>query len=85
MASLQIDYYGDINCPWCVVGEFRLDKVIAENFPGLSVDIRHRPFVLIEDCPKEGLKISDLLWSRYRVTDPQIAFAAPEAAAQIQG
>lgn len=37
---LQIDFYTEITCPWCIIGHHRLDKVLAERFPELDVDIR---------------------------------------------
>lgn len=39
MSLLKIDLYGDTVCPWCIIGEHRLDKVLEERFPGLDVDI----------------------------------------------
>ncbi|WP_376957583.1 DsbA family protein [Azospirillum sp. A26] len=82
---LQIDLYTEITCPWCIIGHHRLDKVLAERFSGLDVDIRHHPVLLLPDAPAEGLYIPDLLLSRYGVTDPKAAFARPEAEARASG
>lgn len=82
---LKIDLFTEITCPWCIIGHHRLDKVLAERFPGLEVDIRQRPVLLLPNAPKEGLYIPDLLRSRYGVTDPKASFARPEAEARASG
>ena len=82
---LQIDLYTEITCPWCIIGRHRLDKVLAERFPDLDVDIRHHPVLLLPDAPAEGLYIPDLLRARYGVMDPKASFARPEAEARASG
>ncbi|MCW2410735.1 MULTISPECIES: DsbA family oxidoreductase [unclassified Sphingobium] len=82
---LQITLYTEISCPWCFIGHHRLDKVLAERFPQLDVDIRQQAVLLLPDAPPEGLFIPDLLRSRYGVTDPKAAFARPEAEARMSG
>jgi predicted DsbA family dithiol-disulfide isomerase len=82
---LLIDLYTEISCPWCLVGQYRLDKVLAERFPELAVDIRHHPVLLLPDAPEAGIYIPDLLRMRHGVTDPKAAFARPEAEARSSG
>lgn len=82
---MKIDLYTDISCPWCILGQHRLDKVLNEQFPELDVSIRHHPVLLQADAPAEGLNIADLLRSRYGITDPKTAFARPEAEARASG
>ncbi|MXV09222.1 DsbA family protein [Xanthomonas sp. LMG 9002] len=82
---LKIDLYTEISCPWCFVGHHRLDKVLAERFPDLAVDIRQHPVLLLPDAPVGGLYIPDLLRSRYGITDPKAAFARPEGEARASG
>ena len=82
---LDIDLYTETTCPWCIVGQHRLDKVLDEQFPGLAVNIRHHPVLLLPGAPAEGLVIADLLRSRYGVTDPRMAFARPEGEARASG
>jgi predicted DsbA family dithiol-disulfide isomerase len=82
---LNIDLYTEISCPWCIVGQHRLDKVLAERFPDLTVDIRHHPVLLIPDAPAEGIFIPDLLRTRHGVTDAKAAFARPEFEARTSG
>lgn len=82
---LKIDLHTEISCPWCFVGHHRLDKVLAERFPDLAVDIRQHPVLLLPDAPASGLYIPDLLRSRYGITEPKAAFARPEAEARASG
>ncbi|MBB3345359.1 DsbA family protein [Luteimonas sp. RC10] len=82
---LKIDLYTEISCPWCIIGHHRLDKVLAERFAGLDVDIRQHPVLLLPDAPAQGLYIPDLLRSRYGITDPKASFARPEAEARASG
>lgn len=82
---LRIDLYTEITCPWCIIGQHRLDKVLAERFPELVTDIHHHPVLLLPDAPTTGLYIPDLLRSRYGASDPKVAFARPEAEARASG
>lgn len=82
---MQIDLYTEITCPWCIVGHHRLDKVLAERFPDLVVDIRQHPVLLLPDASAGGLYIPDLLRSRYGINDPKVAFARPEGEARASG
>lgn len=85
MTTLKIDLYTEISCPWCIIGQHRLDKVLAERFPDLAVDIEHHPVILMPDGPPEGVRIADLLKSRYGVTNPSAAWARPHAEARASG
>ncbi|WP_088704703.1 DsbA family protein [Rhizobium sp. R693] len=82
---LKIELYTEITCPWCIIGQHRLDKVLAERFSGLVADIRHHPVLLLPDAPAAGVYIPDLLRSRYGAADPKAAFARPEGAARASG
>lgn len=85
MNVLKIDLYTEISCPWCIIGLHRLDKVLAERFADLTVDIEHHPMMLMPDCPPQGARIVDLLRTRYGVTDPSSAWARPHAEARASG
>ncbi|MEQ1344974.1 DsbA family oxidoreductase [Acinetobacter seifertii] len=82
---LQIDLYTEISCPWCLVGQYRLDKVLRERFPKLATNIRHHPILLLSHVPATGLYIPDLLKKRYGVTDPKSSFTRVEGEALISG
>lgn len=85
MTALKIDLYTDIICPWCLIGNHRLDKVLAERFAGLSFDIEHHPVLLMPDLPAEGADTVELLTQRMGVFDRAAFFGRPEAAARESG
>jgi predicted DsbA family dithiol-disulfide isomerase len=49
-----LDVYADVVCPWCYVGERRLEKALALR-PGLEVERRWRPFQLQPGMPEGGI------------------------------
>jgi predicted DsbA family dithiol-disulfide isomerase len=85
MSTLKIDIYSEITCPWCFIGQHRLDKVLAERFQSFDIDIEHHPIELLPDCPPEGVRIVDFVMSRHGVTDPWTIWARPHAEARASG
>ncbi|MBN9075535.1 MAG: disulfide bond formation protein DsbA [Rhizobiales bacterium 65-79] len=51
--EIIIDVVSDAVCPWCFVGQKRLDKAVA-SLPDIDVGIRWRPFQLDPTIPPEG-------------------------------
>lgn len=52
-AAISIDVISDVVCPWCFIGQKRLDKAIAAA-PEVAVDVRWRPYQLDPTIPPEG-------------------------------
>lgn len=50
---LQIDVFADVACPWCYLGDARLEKALTQT--GVEAQIRWRPFQLQPALPPEGL------------------------------
>ena len=50
--SITVDVVSDVVCPWCFIGQKRLDKAIAAS--GVDVHINWRPFQLDPTIPPEG-------------------------------
>ena len=48
-----IDVYSNIVCPWCFVGERRLERTLRER-TDLEAKVRWRPFRLQPGTPKGG-------------------------------
>jgi predicted DsbA family dithiol-disulfide isomerase len=46
--AAAIDFFADIACPWCYIGEARLQRALDAR-PGLHVERRWRPFQLQPD------------------------------------
>ncbi len=59
-----IDIYADIVCPWCYIGERRLERALAQR-PGLQVERRWQPFQLQPDMPAEGLSWADFAQQKF--------------------
>lgn len=55
---MKIDVYADIACPWCYIGEKRLEQALSMR-PDLMPELRWRPFQLRPEMPKEGVPWSD--------------------------
>lgn len=51
--TLHIEIVSDWVCPWCYVGQRRLEKALAER-PDLNVSVSWQPFQLNPDMPREG-------------------------------
>jgi predicted DsbA family dithiol-disulfide isomerase len=49
-----IEIVSDVICPWCYVGQKRLDKALALR-PDLDVTLTWRPFQLAPEIPPEGV------------------------------
>src|ERR1700757_957562 len=85
MSTLKIALYSDITCPWCFIGQHRLDKVLAERFQSLDIDIEDHPIELLPGCPPKGIRIVDLVMSRHGVTEPEAVWARPHSEARAAG
>ena len=59
-----IDVYADIVCPWCYIGERRLERALASR-PDLQVERRWRPFQLQPHMPKPGLPWADFVRRKF--------------------
>jgi predicted DsbA family dithiol-disulfide isomerase len=53
-APISIDVVSDAVCPWCYVGQKRLDLAMA-TIPEIEASVRWRPFQLDPTIPPEGL------------------------------
>ncbi|MFD3001830.1 DsbA family oxidoreductase [Pontibacter toksunensis] len=53
--KIKIDIVSDVNCPWCYVGEQRLNKAMGEANESYDFDISFRPYELNANIPQEGV------------------------------
>lgn len=51
--SIAVDVVSDVVCPWCYIGQKRLERAIAA-VPEIGVDVRWRPYQLDPTIPPEG-------------------------------
>ena len=53
-SSITVDVVSDVVCPWCFIGQKRLDKAIAA-VGDVEVHVRWRPFQLDPTIPADGM------------------------------
>lgn len=65
MKQLLIETTSDFVCPWCYIGEARLEKAIK--LVGADVDIKHnwKPYELNPNQPKEGVDRQEYMNRRF--------------------
>ncbi|MER8527191.1 DsbA family protein [Mesorhizobium sp. M0814] len=61
--SITVDVVSDLVCPWCFIGQKRLDKAIAA--VDIDVHIRWRPFQLDPTIPPEGKNRRDYMVAKF--------------------
>ena len=54
VSNVSVDVVSDVVCPWCFIGQKRLDKAL-EAVPDVEVHVRWRPFQLDPTIPADGL------------------------------
>jgi len=52
---ITVTITSDFICPWCFIGERRLEKAITTLPPEVQIDLQWRPFELNHDMPVEGM------------------------------
>ena len=79
--AIQVSITSDFICPWCLIGERRLQVALARLPGDVAVRMRWLPFQLNPTMPKEGLdrrayrtaKFGS--WERSQALDAQVAAA----------
>lgn len=61
MKSLKIDIYSDVVCPWCYLGQKRLQLALEGLSDKIAAEIEWRPFQLDPNVPEEGYDTFDYL------------------------
>ena len=61
---LQVDFVGDVVCPWCFLGWARLKSALASR-PELDAQVLWRPFQLQFDIPQQGLPYAAFIASLF--------------------
>ena len=63
-ATVTVDVISDVVCPWCFIGQKRLDKAAAAT-PDVKVDIRWRPYQLDPTIPPQGLDRKQYMLAKF--------------------
>lgn len=83
-ATLTIDLFSDIVCPWCYIGATRLEQALADMAGEVSAEVCYHPFFLDPTTPQQGISVPDMLRRKYGV-DPKQLWGRAEAAARESG
>jgi predicted DsbA family dithiol-disulfide isomerase len=83
-ASLTIDVFSDLVCPWCFIGSVRLEQAIASLGDEVDAEVCFHPFFLDPKTPRAGTNVPDMLRRKYGV-DPKQIWARAETAARESG
>jgi predicted DsbA family dithiol-disulfide isomerase len=83
-ASLCIDVFSDLVCPWCFIGSARLTQALAALSNEVEADVCYHPFLLDPNVPEAGVSVRDMLRKKFGV-DPKQAWARVEGAAAASG
>ena len=82
---MLIEVYSDVVCPWCFIGERRLERALRER-PDLEARVRWRPFQLQPGMPEGGLSWSEFTRRKFGgEEDARAAFAHVAAAGEPDG
>jgi len=65
MTQLVIETTSDFVCPWCYIGEARLEKALKLVAPTVTIKHNWRPYELNPDQPKEGVDRKEYMTRRF--------------------
>lgn len=82
---MKIEVFSDIACPWCYIGERRLQKALQAR-PDLQVQVEWKPFQLQPNIPREGYPWEAFMSRKFGGTaQMQAAFAQVAQAGKPDG
>lgn len=64
MCRVRIDVFSDLSCPWCYIGERRLDRALLLR-PDVEAEWHWRPFLLQPDLPEQGIPWAAFVESKF--------------------
>lgn len=62
--QISVDVVSDVVCPWCYIGQKRLDSAIA-SLDGIDVVVRWRPFQLDPTIPSGGMDRKEYMVKKF--------------------
>jgi predicted DsbA family dithiol-disulfide isomerase len=82
---VKIEIWADVICPWCGIGQHRLEQAVAQ--AGGDIEVVHRSFQLDPRHPEATRPTRELLEQKYRMSAAQAqqAFARVEGIAKDDG
>ncbi len=83
--ATHVEVISDVVCPWCYIGNHRLEEAIALN-PDIDVAINGRPYFLNDWIPREGIDRQTYLETKFGSAERYEAIAQRvSAAAELEG
>lgn len=84
--TMRVEIWSDVVCPWCGLGQARLDKAI-ERFGRDRVALVHRSFQLDPTFPAAARPVREYLAAKYRLGEGELVgmFARIEGLAAQEG
>jgi predicted DsbA family dithiol-disulfide isomerase len=71
-SRLRIDVWGDVVCPWCYVGDARLERAITESGHAEQIDLVFHTFELDPSASHDVIANSEYVAKKYRMGLPQV-------------
>ena len=68
MCRVRIDVFSDLGCPWCYIGEHRLERALRYR-PDVEAEWHWRPFLLQPDLPEQGMPWATFVESKFGGVD----------------
>ncbi|MES1930768.1 DSBA oxidoreductase [Salinisphaera dokdonensis CL-ES53] len=65
MQTIKIDLVSDVVCPWCAIGDARLQQAMDRLADEYEFEVEWHPFLLNPDVPAEGRDILEHLSAKY--------------------
>jgi predicted DsbA family dithiol-disulfide isomerase len=62
---MQIEVYSDIVCPWCYIGERRLERALTALPAGGPIEVVFRPYQLDPNAPETAVPLTQYLERRF--------------------
>ncbi|PSC71556.1 DSBA oxidoreductase [Micractinium conductrix] len=69
--NVKVTVFSDLACPWCYIGQRRLDKAL-EQMPGVKAEVEWHAFLLDWNAPLAGQPISEALQKKFGPQAPQL-------------
>jgi predicted DsbA family dithiol-disulfide isomerase len=69
---IEVDFYFDLICPWCMIGKRQLDRaidLIALGYPDVDVSVAWKSLPLLPDMPLEGVPFQAFYLQRLGSTE----------------
>ena len=84
---MRIEIWSDLICPWCGLGQHRLDRALEGVAHRDRIEVQHRSFQLDPRAPTTPRPAREMLRQKYGLSDAQAtaAFARVEGLAEKDG